>query len=132
MSTGKLVAQGPVAEVVGGLRRTVRLETDQPEAAAAILRELGLADVRVERSLALGDLPAAAPAGPAGPADGPAGSAADPISGAAGAADVPVDPAAIVATCVHRGLAVTEFQVVRPTLEEAFVALTGDGFDVSG
>jgi ABC-2 type transport system ATP-binding protein len=43
-----------------------------------------------------------------------------------------VAPDKIVAACVHAGLAVTGFQVAAPTLEEAFVALTGEGFDVSG
>lgn len=105
MRTGALVAQGTVSDVVGAMRRTVRLGADQPEAAAAILRELGVDAVRLDGVVAVGDLPMT---------------------------DDAVDPSVIVATCVHRGLAVGEFQVVRPTLEEAFVALTGEGFDVSG
>jgi lantibiotic transport system ATP-binding protein len=44
--------------------------------------------------------------------------------------DVP--PEKVVAACVHAGVAVTGFRVGRPTLEDVFVSLTGEGFDVSG
>ncbi|MGN6782372.1 MAG: ABC transporter ATP-binding protein [Marmoricola sp.] len=43
-----------------------------------------------------------------------------------------VAPQAVVAACVHAGLAVTAFSVDAPSLEDRFVALTGEGFDVSG
>ncbi|HET9841997.1 MAG TPA: ATP-binding cassette domain-containing protein [Nocardioides sp.] len=43
-----------------------------------------------------------------------------------------VAPEKIVAACVHAGVAVTGFRVGRPTLEDVFVSLTGEGFDVSG
>jgi ABC-2 type transport system ATP-binding protein len=43
-----------------------------------------------------------------------------------------VAPEKVVAACVHAGVAVTGFRVGRPTLEDVFVALTGEGFDVSG
>ncbi|WP_310962575.1 ABC transporter ATP-binding protein [Nocardioides terrisoli] len=101
MHVGRLVAQGPVASVVGGVRRRVRLETDQPRAAAGVLRQLGVQGVCVEQGVVLGDL-------------------------------AEVAPEKVVAACVHQGLAVTGFQVVTPSLEDAFVALTGEGFDVSG
>jgi ABC-2 type transport system ATP-binding protein len=42
------------------------------------------------------------------------------------------DPAGLVAALVHAGVAVHGFQVQRPELEELFVALTGEGFDVAG
>jgi ABC-2 type transport system ATP-binding protein len=41
-------------------------------------------------------------------------------------------PEKVVAACVHAGLAVTAFGVDTPSLEDRFVALTGEGFDVSG
>jgi ABC-2 type transport system ATP-binding protein len=43
-----------------------------------------------------------------------------------------VAPEKVVAACVHAGVAVTGFRVSRPTLEDVFVSLTGEGFDVSG
>jgi ABC-2 type transport system ATP-binding protein len=101
MHVGRMVAQGPVASVAGGTTRRGRVETDQPRAAAQILEELGLGDVRVEGVVASGDL-----------------------------ADVA--PEKVVATCVHAGLAVRGFTVEVPSLEDRFVALTGEGFDVSG
>ena len=99
--SGRLVAQGSVDDVVGGLHRIVRLDTDQPEAAVGILTALGVADVHLAGGTAVGELG-------------------------------DVAPEKIVATCVHQGLAVTGFQVAAPALEEAFVALTGEGFEISG
>lgn len=101
MSRGRLVAQGAVDDVVGAMRRTVRLETDQPGKAATLLTEQGVTGVHVDHASAVGDLGTVA-------------------------------PEAIVAAAVHAGLAVSGFEVARPSLEEAFVALTGEGFDVSG
>ena len=43
-----------------------------------------------------------------------------------------VAPEKVVAALVHAGVAVTGFRVARPTLEDVFVSLTGEGFDVSG
>jgi lantibiotic transport system ATP-binding protein len=43
-----------------------------------------------------------------------------------------VAPEKVVAACVHAGVAVVGFRVGRPTLEDVFVSLTGEGFDVSG
>ena len=41
-------------------------------------------------------------------------------------------PEAIVAALVGGGVGVKEFTVTRPSLEDLFVSLTGEGFDVSG
>ena len=38
----------------------------------------------------------------------------------------------IVAACVHAGVPVMAFRVESPSLEDVFVSLTGEGFDVSG
>jgi lantibiotic transport system ATP-binding protein len=44
----------------------------------------------------------------------------------------PVAPEKVVAALVHDGVPVRGFGVVAPDLEELFVSLTGEGFDVSG
>jgi ABC-2 type transport system ATP-binding protein len=54
--------------------------------------------------------------------------AADGASGLLGG----VAPEKIVAALVHDGVPVRGFGVVAPDLEELFVSLTGEGFDVSG
>jgi ABC-type multidrug transport system ATPase subunit len=99
MHLGRLVVQGTSAEVRAGADAEATVDTDQPEVAAAILRELGLLEVRVTRSSASGRL--------------------------AGVA-----PEKIVAACVHQGIGVQGFRAGSPSLEDVFVALTGEGFDV--
>ncbi|HET8559053.1 MAG TPA: ATP-binding cassette domain-containing protein [Marmoricola sp.] len=101
MHQGRLVAQGPVASIRAGSTPVARIEVDRPDAAARIMAELGLVEVRTVHGAALAEL----------------GS---------------VPPEKVVAACVHAGLAVTGFRVDRPSLEDTFVALTGEGFDVSG
>jgi hypothetical protein len=44
----------------------------------------------------------------------------------------PVAPEKVVAQLVEQGVPVRGFAVVTPDLEEMFVSLTGEGFDVSG
>jgi ABC-2 type transport system ATP-binding protein len=101
MHVGKLVAQGTAAELRRDQEAEATVETDQPEEAARIMRELGLEDVQLTRAGAMGRLG-------------------------------PVAPEKIVDACVHGGLAVRGFSVHSPTLEDVFVRLTGEGFDVSG
>jgi ABC-2 type transport system ATP-binding protein len=43
-----------------------------------------------------------------------------------------IAPDKIVAACVHQGVPVHGFRVGAPSLEDVFVSLTGEGFDVSG
>jgi ABC-2 type transport system ATP-binding protein len=43
-----------------------------------------------------------------------------------------VAPEKVVAACVHQGISVTGFAAGSPSLEDVFVALTGEGFDVGG
>ena len=101
MHVGRLVAQGSSAEVRAATDPEATVETDEPEAAAVILRELGLLEVRTGPRSATGRL--------------------------AGVA-----PEKVVAACVHQGVPVVGFKAGAPSLEDVFVALTGEGFDVSG
>jgi ABC-type multidrug transport system ATPase subunit len=101
MHVGRLVAQGTRDDLLAGTDTRATVETDEPEAAARIMRELGLDDVRL---------------------------APGSVSGRLGS----VSPDKIVAALVHEGVRVLGFRVGRPSLEDVFVSLTGEGFDVNG
>ncbi|HET7305180.1 MAG TPA: ABC transporter ATP-binding protein [Segeticoccus sp.] len=101
MHVGRLVAQGPVAQVRGSGGARVRVSTDRPEEAAVVLTELGIGDVRAVGGDVVGDLGLVA-----------------------------VEK--VVPALVHDGVPVHGFVVERPSLEDLFVGLTGEGFDVSG
>ncbi|MFC4585974.1 ABC transporter ATP-binding protein [Sphaerisporangium corydalis] len=101
MSTGRLVAQGPIAGLRAGHAPRVRVESPHTAQAVFVLDRLGLAGVRAEDgevTAELGD----------------------------------VEPERVVAELVADGVAVRGFGVQRPSLEELFVGLTGEGFDVDG
>ena len=103
-----------------GVMREGRLVAQGPLAGLAGLRaqrfRLQTADVAAARGVLAGlDVADAAESG-----DGLVGS----LNG--------LEPDRIVRSLVEAGVAVRGFTVVRPTLEEAFVELTGEGFDVSG
>ena len=101
MSAGRLVAQGTVEELRVARRTTVRVVTGQPGAAAEVLTRLGLTEVT------------ATAAGVSG-TPGPEHRASE-----------------VVAALVAAGVPVEGFTVNRPTLEELFVELTGEGYDVN-
>jgi lantibiotic transport system ATP-binding protein len=101
MHVGRLVAQDSSVALRDRGAAEATIETEQPDQAARVMRELGLTDVHTSRAAAVGELGAVA-------------------------------PEKVVAACVHAGVAVTGFRVGRPTLEDLFVSLTGEGFDVSG
>lgn len=101
MHVGRLITQGPIGELgVSGVR-TVRVQTDRPADAAAVLTRLGLSRVSTEATAATAELDSVA---------------VPEIVPALVAADVPV----------------LGFAVTAPSLEDIFVELTGEGFDVSG
>lgn len=100
MRTGRLVAQGTIASLNGGLATRIRIETPDVADAARVLRGLGLTEVR---------------------------SGADVSADLGGHA-----PERVNAELVAQGVAVRGLAVVRPSLEEVFVGLTGEGFDVDG
>ena len=99
MRAGRLVFQGPLAE----LRRTgaarVTVCTADAKLAAKTMAALGLD----------------------GPVDG---------AGEASAALGDAEPEQICAELVHAGVGVRSFGVAAPSLEDLFIALTGEGFDV--
>ncbi|HXZ66891.1 MAG TPA: ABC transporter ATP-binding protein [Streptosporangiaceae bacterium] len=97
MRTGRLVFQGPLAQLRGRARLLVR--TSQPDRAAAVLTGLGLADVAQdagEVTAELGDML----------------------------------PEVINERLVRAGVPVAGLETPRRSLEDEFVELTGEGFDV--
>jgi ABC-2 type transport system ATP-binding protein len=56
----------------------------------------------------------------------------DTVSGGVAGTPDGIAPEAIVAALVEGGVGVKEFTVSSPSLEDLFVSLTGEGFDVSG
>jgi ABC-2 type transport system ATP-binding protein len=145
MRSGRLVFQGSLPE----LRRTgatrVTVQTADPEAAVKVLTALGLPDARVSAPPDRLPPPAAAPDRPPAPA-----TAADRPPAPAAAADRPLAPGLgpgqgfaeasavlgdaaperICAELVQAGIGVRGFAVTSPSLEDLFVGLTGEGFDV--
>jgi ABC-2 type transport system ATP-binding protein len=101
MSTGRLVFQGPLAELRGRGVARISIRTTEVAATADVLDKLGLTDIAVSAgwvSAALGEHA----------------------------------PEKINAELVHAGVPVAGLETVRPSLEDLFVELTGEGFDVNG
>ena len=124
MRTGRLVFQGSLPE----LRRTgsarVTVQTADPEAAAKVLTGLGLADAQATAAEVTG-----AAFGTSGQALAEASPGATPnVSALLGDAS----PEQVCAELVHAGIGVRGFAVTSPSLEDLFVGLTGEGFDVGG
>ncbi|MGN7201140.1 ABC transporter ATP-binding protein [Arthrobacter sp. SAFR-044] len=132
MSAGKLVAQGPLAELRQAGSTRLRLVTPDGGAARQVLAGLGLAP-------GPGDPDAAQPGRPVLPSrqelPEPRGTQPDgeTIVAAlgAGAPRQAVLPEDVVAHLVQAGVRVRGFAVERESLEDRFVALTGEGFDVA-
>ena len=107
MSAGRLVAQGTLAELRGGGQARIRVLTPDTGTAARVLTGLGLgAPVSGAGDVIFAPVPS--PAGPAA-----------------------VAPEAVVAALVAAGVRVRGFATEQVSLEERFVALTGEGFDVA-
>lgn len=123
MSAGRLVAQAPLAELrqAGGAR--MRLVTPDAAQARAVLAGLGLTSAGGPP-----EGPAAGTGGLPAPRDGDVLSAGMPAPGGEG---IPLLPEDIVARLVEAGVRVRGFDVERESLEDRFVALTGEGFDVA-
>ena len=106
MSAGKLVAQGPLDELRSVGKSRVLIQTPDVGKAAGVLSRLGL--VREEE---MGQREART-------------LAATGLNG--------VEPEVIVDALVAEGVRVRGFTVEHASLEEQFVSLTGEGFDVAG
>ena len=120
MSAGRLVAQGPLAELRQAGETRIRLLTPDAGTACEVLLRLGMTPV--SRQPAETDGAVRAPPALRVRLRGP---------GAAGRELVPLRPEDIVAELVAAGVRVRGFSVERESLEERFVALTGEGFDVA-
>ncbi|GGV72546.1 ABC transporter ATP-binding protein [Streptomyces longisporoflavus] len=109
MAQGRLITQGPVAELAAGARGRLTVTTPDTGEAARVLKELGVTDLVVTEDRVTGEPP-----------------------GAEEGAQAPGDLAELNAALVGAGVRVRGFGVERASLEDAFVALTGEGFDVAG
>jgi ABC-2 type transport system ATP-binding protein len=103
MARGRLITQGPVAELAAGARGRLVVTTPDPGDAARVLKERGIADLAVTDDQVTGEPPGAG-----------------------------TDLAELNAALVTAGVRVRGFGLERASLEDAFVALTGEGFDVAG
>ncbi|HEY2240478.1 MAG TPA: ABC transporter ATP-binding protein [Streptosporangiaceae bacterium] len=101
MRTGRLVFQGPLDDLRHTGAARVRVETGDPAAAVAVLRQLGLPDPQVAEA---------------------------EVSAQIGSYSIEK----ICADMVHAGVGVRGLAVISPSLEDLFVGLTGEGFDVDG
>ncbi len=110
MHRGRLVAQATLDSLRAAMTPVARLETDAPEAAIVVLTDLGLTDLRVE------------------PAH--AGRAAVVTGVLGGSGESAVASEKVVAALVHAGVGVRGFTAPPPDLEELFVSLTGEGFEL--
>ncbi|MER6159851.1 ABC transporter ATP-binding protein [Streptomyces sp. NPDC001868] len=110
MAKGRLITQGPVAELAAGARGRLVVTTPDPADAARVLKEQGIGDVLVTEG------------GAAGEGDRVTAEPPPPER----------DLAELNAALVTAGVRVRGFALERASLEDAFVALTGEGFDVAG
>ena len=109
MSRGSLVFQGTLTNLRQAAGIRVRVETSRPDDAAGLMLRLGTGAPKVL------------------PSSGLTSSVVADLSDGGGP---PVDTALLVEQLVKAGIPVHELVVERPDLEDLFVQLTGEGFDV--
>jgi ABC-2 type transport system ATP-binding protein len=137
MSAGRLVAQGPLAELRQDGTAQLRLVTPDAGTASGVLARFGLSPVVGHPDGADAVIMSSLPVG-----GGLGRTAVDRTAGVSGAEGHPapagepsanggVPPETIVAALVADGVRVRGFTVERGSLEDRFVALTGEGFDVA-
>ncbi|MBI0300898.1 ABC transporter ATP-binding protein, partial [Streptomyces sp. PRKS01-29] len=105
MAQGRLIAQGTVAELAAGSRGRLAVTTPDPVDAVRVLKEHGVTDLVVLDERVSGELPLPGP----------------------GPDDAPLELADLNAALVRAGVRVRAFGAERASLEDAFVALTGEG-----
>ena len=110
MSAGTLVAQGTLAELRGTDTSRVRVLTPDSDAAVETLRRLGFAPERSRMEGTARWITAMWITAPV--------------------LDQAAAPETLVAALIEAGVRIRGFSVEEPSLEERFVALTGEGFDV--
>ncbi|MFI9049493.1 ATP-binding cassette domain-containing protein [Streptomyces sp. NPDC053427] len=115
MARGRLITQGTVAALSATVldsRGRGRLTVTTPDTAdaARVLKARGVTDLQVTDDGVTGELP---------PAAGPD-------------SQEPWELADLSAALVHAGIRVRGFGTARASLEDVFVHLTGEGFDVAG
>jgi ABC-type multidrug transport system ATPase subunit len=103
MSAGNLLQQGRLNQVLGAAGRIVTVASQTPNDAATALRLLGVT-----------------------------GTAVDQLAGSVTGMLNDVAPEDIGPALVHAQVAFTGLSVTSPALEDFFVTLTGEGFDVAG
>lgn len=113
MSAGRLVAQGTLAELREAGKARIRLVTPDAGLAEGVMVRLGLTPLDGRSSQ---EVVYAAPGG-------------EPGTGKQPGPDV--QPEAVVAALVAAGVRVRGFAVEQGSLEDRFVALTGEGFDIA-
>jgi ABC-2 type transport system ATP-binding protein len=130
MSAGRLVAQGTLPELRQAGQARIRVLTPDAGTAVQVLAGLGLT--------VNGDggrrarVPSVSSAGPGNTGNGsaPEGAVLFAPLPAAGS-DGSVQPEVVVAALVAAGVRVRGFGTEQASLEERFVALTGEGFDIA-
>ncbi len=102
LSVGRVVAQGPLESLRGAQARVLRVETADTSAALAVLSAM------------------------------PGVGATALVGGVVEATLAGAEPEECTAALVGGGVRVRSLVSVAPSLEDTFVALTGEGFDVAG
>jgi len=145
MSAGRLVAQGTLDELRDEGATRIEVRTPDPRDARRVLTELGLGsndsgsndsglDSAVRDAVGVTIAGAATTEVSTGTASAGTVSTGDVLVSAAvpdGLSDTEVKPEDVVGALVAAGVRVRGFAVVHTSLEERFVALTGEGFDVA-
>jgi ABC-2 type transport system ATP-binding protein len=99
MRSGRLVFSGPLSQLRGGGASRVLVRTAQPDLAAKVLNDLGMAEIRQDGQEVTADLGT-------------------------------LQPEFICERLVYAGVPVAGLETPRRSLEDEFVELTGEGFDV--